>query len=313
MNGVLGLLVGLALAVMAALLMERLDRRLRDDGDAEEAYRLPILGQIPESKTLRTAGGGMATAPMDAEAFQMLRARLRYFNVDRELRSVLITSVGPGEGKTTVALNLAVAAARSEGFSVLLIEADMRRPQLATRAHVLPFPGLAEVLSNNVPASEAIQAVPASDRRAGRLDILVAGSAPPNPYELLESHRMEAVLKQFVEQYDLVIIDSPPNSIVSDAIPLMQRVSGVMVVSRLRQTTRDGAAALREQLASLKAPTLGVVVNGAELESSEYYSYGPPSEALGKSFEFGGNGTESPETEQRANGAEQASRGARSG
>ena len=136
----LGLLLGLGLA----FLLERLDRRIREPKDLEALYGLPLLGVVPESKALSRsdAGGGDERAtlpPGEAESFQLIRAHLRYFNVDRQVRTLLVASAAPGDGKTTIARHLAGAAARV-GSPVLLLEADLRRPTLAQQLDVHPGP-----------------------------------------------------------------------------------------------------------------------------------------------------------------------------
>ena len=147
-NTILGWVLGLLLGVSVALLLERLDRRLREPKDFEEALDLPVLTVVPESKSLRRSEGDMAElSTSEGEAFQMLRARLRYFNVDRDINSVLVTSATSGEGKTTVAWNLAASAA-SAGLRTILIEADFHQPTIARHAGTPTRPGLSELLSD---------------------------------------------------------------------------------------------------------------------------------------------------------------------
>jgi capsular exopolysaccharide synthesis family protein len=159
-------------------------------------------------------------------AFQLIRAHLRYFNVDRELRTLLVASAAPGDGKTTVARHLAGAAARV-GSRVLLLEADLRRPTIAAQLDISSGPGVLDVLIGAVSLSEATQSVdldlPRVDGSGGRsLDVLVAGSSlPPNPGELIESHAMESLLEQAKAKYDLVVVDTPPLTAVSDAFPFV--------------------------------------------------------------------------------------------
>ena len=277
-NALLGGLLGLLLGIGLALVLERLDRRLRDLSEVEAAYGLPILAAVPESPSLNAAHTTEPLPPSEGEAFGLLRARLRYFNLDRELRSLLITSATPGDGKTTIALHLAGAVAVSGG-RVALIEADLRRPSLATRLGIDPEPGLADVISRSVALQRAVQrvSVPGATngaRPSPAFHILVAGTLPPNPPQVLESDEMRKVLSMLTERFDLVIIDSPPASIVPDAIPLTQQVSGVVVVTRVGASSRDAAKHLRGQLMKLEAPTLGVVANGLPPRSHEYYAYG---------------------------------------
>jgi capsular exopolysaccharide synthesis family protein len=277
-NGAVGALLGLMLGFGLAVLLEGLDRRLREPAELEDAYGVPVLGMVPASR----AYSATRLEPLpsaEAEAFALLRARLRYFNVDREVRSLLVTSAVSGEGKTTVALNLARAEAVAGSSKVVLVEADLRRPILARRLGVGSGPGLAEVLSQNVSLGQALQRVPVPGHSNGSgptasIVVITAGAIPPNPAELIESRAMTDLLTTLSERFEHVIVDSPPTLLVSDAIPLMRQVSGVVIVSRIGRTKRDAARHLREQLAKLSAPTLGVVANGVAAKSRGYYGYG---------------------------------------
>jgi len=274
-NGIIGAFLGIMVGLGVALLLDRLDRRLRDPKEIEEIFRRPVLGAIPESSAisepqsrLSELGGG------ESEAFRMLRANLRYFDVDRRLSSVLVISATPGEGKSTVAMLLAVAAARA-GDRVLLLEADLRRPDLGPRLGVDQNIGLSQVLASQSTLSEAVQTVTVAGRgdvRGQTMDVLASGPIPPNPADLVESDRMKQLIHEAESQYDLVVIDTVPTSVVSDAIPLLQKVSGVILVSRIGQSTRDSARALHEQLENLNADPLGVVVNSVRRAGS--YGYG---------------------------------------
>jgi capsular exopolysaccharide synthesis family protein len=285
-NTLLGAFLGLLLGLSLAFLRERLDRRIKEPEDLERIFELPLLATVPESSaypahTALGEGARVLPAP-EAEVFKMLRARLRYFNINRDLRLVLVTSATPGDGKTTVAQNLAEAAA-SAGGRVLLLEADLRRPTLAGRLGLRSAPGLAEVLISSCSVDDALQATslePAtngSSRQNSAVRVIVSGMVPPNPAELIESSAMERLLDWAAESFDLVLIDTPPLSVVPDAIPLMRRIHGVVIVSRLGKSTRDGAVRLRAELTRLHAPLLGVVANGFAgrgVTGYEYDSYG---------------------------------------
>jgi non-specific protein-tyrosine kinase len=219
--------------------------------------------------------------PNEAEAFHLIRAHLRYFNVDRELRTLLVVSAAPADGKTTVARHLASAAARM-GSRALLVEADVRHPSLAQRLGLHFGPGLSDVLIGAASLDEALQTIDTDsstlDHSVTReLDVLVAGATlPPNPGELIESKAMEALLERAKSTYDLVVIDTPPLAAVSDAFPLLSKVDGVIVVGRVGRNRRDVAQRLHETLAGAGAPLLGVVANGFKPSrlSSRGYGYG---------------------------------------
>jgi capsular exopolysaccharide synthesis family protein len=213
----------------------------------------------------------------DREAFHLLRANLRYFNFDEQVRSVVVTSTAPAEGKSTIAWNLTAAAATA-GTKSLLIEAELRRPTLVREFHLADTDGLTEVLAGEADLWASVQQLPvapASDGGADVLrtmDVLVAGRVPPNPTDLLESNRMRQIIEEAEGAYSLVVIDAPPVPVVSDAIPLMRAAGGVLVVVRLGQTTRDAANHLRRQLEGLNARVLGAVINGIQRQDGYYGS-----------------------------------------
>jgi capsular exopolysaccharide synthesis family protein len=270
LGGLLGLLIGLGLA----LVVERLDRRIRGLEELEHIYGLPMLGVVPNSAALSHSGrgkGGARTAipPADAEVFSLIRAHLRFFNVNRDVRTIIIASPAPNDGKTTIALHLAEAAARL-GSRTLLLEVDLRQPTLTQLLNIQADIGLAAVLIGAVRMDEAIQSVnlqPAQGAGTSghMLDLLAAGTVlPPNPAELIESQAMDALLAQARSAYDLVVIDTPPLTAVSDAFPLLTKVDGVVIVGWVGRSRRDAAEQLHHVLASSGAPLLGVIGNGAK-------------------------------------------------
>jgi polysaccharide biosynthesis transport protein len=282
-NTALGAVLGLLLGLSIAFLLERFDRRIREPKDLETVYGLPLLGVVPESGALSrsargTASGGALTAN-EAEAFHLIRAHLRYFNVDKELRTLLVASAVPGDGKTTVARHLASAAARM-GARTLLVEADLRRPTMAQQFEIHSGGGLADVLIGAVAMNDAIQSIsldrPGNDAsRTRTLDVLLAGPVlPPNPGELIESRAMENLLDGARSTYDLVVIDTPPLTVVSDAFPLLGKVDGVIIVGRVGRNRRDVAVRLHETLLAAGAPLLGVVANGFKAGRLGSYGYG---------------------------------------
>ncbi|HSZ14196.1 MAG TPA: polysaccharide biosynthesis tyrosine autokinase [Solirubrobacteraceae bacterium] len=282
-GGILGLFIGLGLAFV----FEQLDRRIQRPEDLEAIYQVPLLGTVPESGAISTSArpnGSRAALlpPAEAEAFGLIRAHLRFFNIDRELRTVLITSAAPGDGKTTLARQMAEAAARI-GSRVLLLEVDLRYPTLAKQFGIQHGPGLADVLIGAVSMDEAarsvvLEAAPGEGVSGRTLDVLTAGSMqPPNPAELIESRAMDAALGRARSMYDLVVIDTPPLTAVSDAFPLLCKVDGIVVIGWVGRSRRDAAANLHQILASSGAPLLGVVANGVESAggTSAYVSKAP--------------------------------------
>jgi receptor protein-tyrosine kinase len=298
-NGVLGLFFGAILGLILAMLVDRLDRRIQDPDEMQEEFDKPVLAAIPHSTRMLKSGATLlASEAATAEAFRMLRANLRYFNVDRGLHVVLITSAAPGDGKSTVAANLAAASA-ANGARTLLIEVDLRHPTLARGLGVAASPGLTHVLARDAQLDSVVQTVPATsgaaDAASGRtLDVIVAGPLPPNPTDLIESERMREILREAARDYEFVVVDTPPTAVVPDAIPLVTQVDGVVVVGRLGKSTRESLSQLRRQLDHLDAPTLGVVVNDVTLKTAGYaygygYGYQADPDAVDDSMTMGGD------------------------
>ena len=261
-------MVALLIAAGAVALAERLDRRLHDSRDLERLTGTPLLAQIPAS-----AFPGAAPDPQLPIVFQTLRDSLTYFNVDQRLASLLVISPLKGDGKTSVSSNLAVAFARS-GKQVILVDADLRSPQVATRMGTPPMPGLSEVLSGNSEIHEALSEI---EPFGSYLRVLPGGSIPPNPSEMLGSARMSTILAELSEISDLVLIDTAPVLVVSDAFPLFEQVAGIVGVARLEQTPREAITRAIEVASSAGGRVLGMVATGAKQPGDGYgygYAYG---------------------------------------
>ena len=277
-NAVIGGLLGLALGLGFALLFELFDRRLRDSAELETIFARPVLTTVPESPALSPdAVDPTRLPPAEAEAFRMLRANLRYFNVDYDTRSLVVTSAASGEGKSTVAWNLAATWAES-GTRTVLIEADLRRPSLAQRYGLTPSAGLSSVLAGQVRFDEAVHTMsldgPSTGKTQHAFDVLFSGPLPPNPSDLLESDQMAKLLALVEGRYGMIVMDTPPVTVVADAVPLLSQGRGVIVVSRLGHSTRDTTRDLRRRLEHLGSEPLGVVANGARTGDTYYGGYG---------------------------------------
>ena len=273
-DALIGLGLGLVLGIALTLVSEMLDRRLHDPAEVTELLDLPILGAIPRSRALAGPPGLSRLPPAESQAFHMLRTSLRYYNDNRELGSVVITSAGPRDGKTTVAWNLAAVSAQA-GENVLLLEADLRHPSLAERCRVHTETGLGEVLQGAASFAEVVNEVVVAGQTNGStrpctLDVIVAGGVHGDVSGLIESERMDSLIRHAQARYDFVVIDTPPMSVVPDAIPLMAKVGGVVVVTRLGRTTRDAANFLTSQLSHIGARALGTVVNGITRHDGYY-------------------------------------------
>jgi capsular exopolysaccharide synthesis family protein len=276
--GALGLILGL----LAAFLRDHFDRGLRTREAVEQSFGAPVIGQIPHERSRRAERPSISNLfGESAEAYRAVRANLQYLAVQRPLRTILITSASPQQGKTTVTANLAVAIARS-GASTIAIEADLRRPRLAD-AFALDgqVPGLTSVLVGTTPLAEATQQLPlfpgedASDAGAGQLSFLSSGPLPPNPSELLSSTQMAILLKELTGAYDYILLDSPPLLLVADALELARLVDGVVVVLRQDSATKDEAAEIRALVERLDIHLVGTVVTGAAAVGAYYGEYTP--------------------------------------
>ncbi|MGD0196583.1 MAG: polysaccharide biosynthesis tyrosine autokinase [Solirubrobacteraceae bacterium] len=278
-NTALGALLGLVLGVIGALVLDRLDVRIHGVDEFESIYKLPILGAVPQSNSLGPRGksaGALALSVKDVEAFHFIRGRLRFFSVDRQVRSVLVVSAEAADGKSTVSRGLAAAAAQSGSEKVLMIEADLRRPTAAGALGLRASPGLADVLIGSTSLDDATQTVSVGGESTdgGSLRVLVAGSpSPPNPGELLRSNAMQLLLAAATTSYDLVVIDTPPLTAVSDVLPLLRLVDGVIAVGRPGHDRRHAAANLRDTLEASGGVLLGVVVNGLKVKGTAYDAY----------------------------------------
>jgi len=275
-----GLLGGLVLGLALAFGVDALDRRVRDREEFAEIYDSPVLGLIPRSKAISGQGSGPDRLDAaDVEAFRILRANLRYAQGAKGAKRVIVSSSTSGEGKSTVAWNLAITAARG-GSRVLLIECDLRQPQLTRR--YLPgvsSTGLSHVLSGQATIGQALVDYTSWIEREslgdepGQFCVILAGGTPPNPAELLASQEMVDVLDELEDRFDLIILDAPPPSLVADPIPLFDLVDGVLVVGRLDYSDRRLLADHRSRLDSVGARVLGLAINGThgDVNKSDYY------------------------------------------
>jgi capsular exopolysaccharide synthesis family protein len=276
-NVAIAIVLGLVLGLVAAFLREHFDRALRTREDAEGAFGLPVIGQIPftvkgkEERGIAWSGRGEA-----AEAFRALRANLQYLSVQRPLRTILVTSATSEQGKTTVTANLAITIARS-GASVVVVDADLRRPRLESAlGQQAGAPGLTNVLVGASTQQQVLQDVQLQDDGAGdlgRLSFIGSGPLPPNPSELLGSAQMTAFLDRLAAEYDYVLVDSPPVLLVADALELARDVDGVVLVVRRDKASRDEGSELRTMVDRLGIHLVGTVLTDVE-PVRQYGTYG---------------------------------------
>ena len=266
LNLMLGAVLGLGLALGYAMLRHTVDRRLRSKEEIEAQFQISVVGGVPVSQVLKKdARGGHGHLAVDAavsaangpasEAFRKLRTNLMYMNVDNPPRVVVVTSPMPGDGKSTVAANLA-AAIDSSGENVVLIDGDLRRPTVATWFGLVEGVGLTDVLAGRIPVEDALQ----TPVEHPNLRVLGAGAIPPNPSELLGSQVMRQLLQKLSADA-LVLIDAPPLLPVTDAALLTANADGALVVVSAGKTLDTQLGSALDHLSDVEAKALGVVLN----------------------------------------------------
>ena len=262
-NLVAGMALGLLLGLAAALLRARVDTRITSAARLPSVPGAVLLGTLPVDPDA-VAGPVVSlrnTDPARAEALRRLRTNLRFLDPDDPPRTIVITSATEGEGRTTVAIGLAMALADA-GTDVVLIEGDLRAPVFGERLGLLPTEGVAGHLVGSTPVDEQLQGWPAGSS-GGRLRVLTAGTVPPNPSELLGSGRMRELLVTLKEHADIVIIDAPALLPVTDAAVLASQCDGVVVVARMGRVTQPQMARALQALGHVHARVLGFVANAA--------------------------------------------------
>ena len=268
-NSIIGFMAGMGLGLALALAREFLDQSIRTADDLEKTVkgRYPILGVIPEASAaeiarLTTVGEHSAVA----EAFRALRTSVRFEGLDRPLKVIQITSGSAAEGKTTAAANLGRMLAQ-DGHRVAVVCCDLRRPTIHELFNVRVSPGLADVVLGTEALASAITQVD------NQTFVLPAGSAPPNPSELLGSSRAEAVIVALANEMDYVVIDTTPVLPVTDAIVVSRFVDATIVVVNAGDTTRNQLHQTLTSLEQASAPISGLVLNRAS-GNDRYGGYG---------------------------------------
>jgi succinoglycan biosynthesis transport protein ExoP len=283
-----GVVAGLALGLVAAAVLFLLDRSVKSQADIETALGLNFLGVLPlagseSGKKGRYYGRYRAKpvkpgtspellvheAPMSgtAEAARSIRTNIQFMSPDKPFRTLLVTSPGPSEGKTTVACTLAIAMAQA-GQRVCLVDCDLRRPRLhrvfgkdseAGLSVAILEPGTVtdELLATDIP----------------NLSVLPAGPVPPNPAELLQSERFSTLLASLRERFDRVVIDSPPVGPVTDAVVLAAQVDGTVLVIRAAKTSRESVVEARRALTNVGGRIVGGLLNSVDVSRGGYAGY----------------------------------------
>lgn len=263
----IGALVGLALAVVIALLREILRSRPGNADDVRELTDLPVLGEVPQLAPGSSLAHSVLMAPRGqaAEAIRAVAASLRFVSVDKPATMMILTSAQPRDGKSSTALALGIAFAEA-GRRTLVIDADLRNPSIANLTGVEGAVGLTTVLVHDCQFEEAIQ--PWGHKN---LYLLPGGMMSPNPGQLISSGQLNDTLSLAREQFDAVIIDTPPVLAVSDALWLSPHTDGIILVTRARKTPNKALRAVINSVTSTHATVLGLVVNGVRMERSTTY------------------------------------------
>ena len=267
LNIFLSILIGAFGGSALCLLIESLDNTLKSPEDIEHSAQLPVLGVVSawnaESQKLIVQTDPSSSI---AEAFRAIRTSLLFSSSDKPFRTLLITSPYSGEGKTVICSNLAVTIAMN-GSSVLLIEADMRKPSLHKVIPQLSPQGLSNALSDtDDDPSEFI-----SQTNIPNLSVLFAGPIPPMPSELLGSQKMRRLIEKWREHFDYILLDSPPFMAVTDPVVLSSFLDGVVLVTRYNKTPKHIVAKAKNKFLEVHAKIIGVVINAVDFKQEGYH------------------------------------------
>ena len=266
-NLLLAFFGGLTLAVGIAFFFEYLDNRIKTPDEIKAHLGLPFLGLVPAlfAKDLHDPLISKGVPANFSEAFRAVRTNVLFSSADEGPKVIVVTSAGPGEGKTLVASNLAVAMAQA-AQRVLLMDADMRRPRVHSLFGIAQEPGLSNVLVGNAKPSDAVRitSVPG-------LWAMPAGMIPPNPAELLGSKRFKEFLGTLGQHFDCVIVDTPPVMAVTDSSIAAHVATGLIFVLGAEMTTRHTAQRAVEQLSHARPKFLGAILNRVDLQHQGYY------------------------------------------
>lgn len=272
LNTIIAFAMGLTLSVAIVLGQDFFDDTIKNPDAISKSLNLPVLAQIgyfdaTQSPTI------VLTSPRTpvAESFRSLRLNLKYATVDNAPQSLLITSSVPEEGKSTIALNLGIALAQGQQ-DVILMEGDLRRPQVHNRLGLRKSQGVSGLIIGSASFKDVLQTT-----KVPNLTAIASGPTPPDPSQLFDTARATDIIEALEQQSDMVIVDAPPLMAVSDALPLSQRVDGVVMVVRFGHTKTKSVKRVVEQLRRANANIIGLVVtdigNLASRYGQEYFDY----------------------------------------
>jgi tyrosine-protein kinase Etk/Wzc len=312
-----GILLGLLFGIIFAIVREMFDTSIGTIEDVERTLKLSVLAVIPhihvDEQRMRTEKADKAHAhlrqylvthfiPKDptAEAYRILRTNIEYISFDRSVKTILLTSATMQEGKSTTIANLAVAFAQ-QGKKVLLLECNLRRPSMQRIFGTIPGPGTSDILIQKIDWRECVRSI--TDLALGHFSmeeilampgldnfhIITYGHRPPNPTELISSQRMNTLLGELREEFDIILVDAPPLLPVADSMVLSTKVDGVIMVYMVGKAPRNSLRLAKERLEAVQARILGLVLNdirpettGLTYQSYYMYAYSPTKEKTKK-------------------------------
>ncbi|HEX8631906.1 MAG TPA: polysaccharide biosynthesis tyrosine autokinase [Catenuloplanes sp.] len=267
-NLALGILIGLIAGAVAAMLREVLDTTIKTSEVLQSLASAPVLAGVPFDGDAKSGSALMTTGGHSprAEALRQLRTNLQYVDIDRPIKTLVVTSAVPGEGKSSTACNLAVLFAEA-GQQVLIIDADLRRPRIADYLGIEGAVGLTTVLVGQAEVDDVLQ------RWGSGLWVLPSGFLPPNPSELLGSRHMAELLEKLRDRFDMVIVDCPPLLPVTDGAVVAARADGALLLARAQKTTSSQITSAVQALQSVDARLLGCVLNMVPAKGPDAYYY----------------------------------------
>lgn len=260
--GVAGVL-GIMTSVLLIFLLYCMDNTIKTSTDIERYLELPVVGTIPKSLEGELVIRSNPKSPI-SEAYRTFRTNIQFSNIDENIKSIVVTSSEPNEGKSTVISNLAIAMAQGDK-KVLLIDADLRRPTIHRNFSLSNSHGLTIILSTNTDYENIIVST-----GMGSLDILTSGPIPPNPAELLGSNKMKNFLEKVKEDYDMILLDAPPVGMVTDAAVLSAECDRVILVCSAHESIINSTIQTKKLLQRVNANILGAVMNKIPIKESGY-------------------------------------------
>ncbi|MDO8736887.1 MAG: Wzz/FepE/Etk N-terminal domain-containing protein [Thermoleophilia bacterium] len=293
-SGIIAFVVSMAAVIVGVLFIDQLDTKIRNADQISDSLGKPILATVPKIST----NGKLVTisnpSGICSEAYRQLKTNIGYMEPDSDIKTIMITSPQPGEGKSTTIANLAVTMARS-GKKVIIIEADLRRPTLSHYLGLDNSIGITNAISGSCSFREILQVIEAEDLAVALPDLhgslgaptmaagqngikpiycATAGPLPPNPGEMAASEKMGALIAEASDHADIVLIDAPPLGVVGDASGLASKVDGIVLVVRLSQTLKKSLDTMNDFILKMPSNVLGVVVTNSNAGDSDSYGYG---------------------------------------